>query len=88
MQDQGYDTVDANLKLGLKADSRDYGIGAQILSMLGIRKLRLMTNNPKKIVGLTGHGLEITEQIPIKVGENEHNIRYLMTKKERMGHLL
>jgi 3,4-dihydroxy 2-butanone 4-phosphate synthase/GTP cyclohydrolase II len=88
LQDQGFDTVDANLKLGLKADNRDYGIGAQILSLLGIKKLRLMTNNPKKIVGLTGHGLEITEQIPIRVGENEHNLRYLRTKKERMGHLL
>jgi len=88
LQDQGYDTVDANLRLGLKADARDYGIGAQILSLLGIRKLKLITNNPKKIVGLTGHGLEIVEQIPIRIQENEYNIRYLKAKKERMGHLL
>lgn len=88
LQDQGYDTVDANLKLGLKADARDYGIGAQILSLLGTSQLRLITNNPKKIVGLTGHGLEIVEQIPIKVQENEFNVRYLKTKKERMGHLI
>jgi 3,4-dihydroxy 2-butanone 4-phosphate synthase/GTP cyclohydrolase II len=88
LQDQGYDTVDANLKLGLKADEREYGIGAQILSQLGVKKMRIMTNNPKKIVGLTAFGLEITEQIPIKVGENEFNVHYLQTKKNRMGHLL
>lgn len=88
LQDQGYDTVDANLKLGLKADEREYGIGAQILSHLGVQKMRLMTNNPKKIVGLTAFGLEIVEQIPIKVGQNEHNVHYLQTKKEKMGHLL
>jgi 3,4-dihydroxy 2-butanone 4-phosphate synthase / GTP cyclohydrolase II len=88
LQDQGYDTVDANLKLGLKADEREYGIGAQILSQLGVKKMRIMTNNPKKIVGLTAFGLEITEQIPIKVGENEFNVHYLQTKKDRMGHLL
>lgn len=88
LQDQGYDTVEANLKLGMKADDRDYGIGEQILVDLGIRKMRLMTNNPKKIIGLSGYGLEIVEQIPIRVGENEHNLRYLQTKKEKMGHML
>ncbi|MDX9753153.1 MAG: bifunctional 3,4-dihydroxy-2-butanone-4-phosphate synthase/GTP cyclohydrolase II [bacterium] len=88
LQDGGLDTVEANLKLGLKADEREYGIGAQILSQLGIKKMRLMTNNPKKIVGLTAFGLEIIEQIPIKVGQNEFNVHYLRTKKEKMGHLL
>ncbi|MBD3267719.1 bifunctional 3,4-dihydroxy-2-butanone-4-phosphate synthase/GTP cyclohydrolase II [bacterium] len=88
LQDQGYDTVDANLKLGLKADEREYGIGAQILAKLGVKKMRLMTNNPKKIVGLSAFGLEIVEQLPIKVGMNEHNVHYLQTKKDKMGHLL
>lgn len=87
LQDQGYDTVEANLKLGHKADERDYGIGAQILSHLGIRKMRLMTNNPRKIVGLSAFGLEIVERVPIQVGQNEHNINYLKTKEEKMGHL-
>jgi 3,4-dihydroxy 2-butanone 4-phosphate synthase/GTP cyclohydrolase II len=88
LQDDGYDTVEANLKLGLKADEREYGIGAQILSYLGVKKMRLMTNNPKKIVGLSAFGLEIVEQLPIKVGMNEFNVHYLQTKKDKMGHLL
>lgn len=88
LQDEGYDTVDANLKLGLKADERDYGIGAQVLAHLGVKKMRLMTNNPKKIVGLQGHGLEIVEQIPVRVSANKYNLHYLETKKNRMGHML
>jgi len=87
LQDQGYDTVDANLKLGHKADEREYGIGAQILAGLGIRRMRLMTNNPRKIHGLHAFGLEIVERIPIHVGENKFNVHYLRTKGERMGHL-
>jgi 3,4-dihydroxy 2-butanone 4-phosphate synthase / GTP cyclohydrolase II len=88
LQDEGYDTVDANLKLGLKADEREYGIGAQILSSLGISKMRIMTNNPMKIHGLDAFGLEITERIPIKVGKNKYNTHYLQTKEKRMGHML
>ncbi len=87
LQDEGYDTVDANLKLGLKADEREYGIGAQILASLGVRQMRLMTNNPRKIQHLNAFGLEIVERIPIKVGENEYNIHYLRTKEKRMGHM-
>ncbi len=88
LQDQGYDTVEANLMLGFKEDQRDYGIGSQILADLGIKKLRIMTNNPKKYIGLEGYGLEVVERVPIDVGCTVHNIRYLQTKKERMGHLL
>ncbi|MDP8245140.1 MAG: bifunctional 3,4-dihydroxy-2-butanone-4-phosphate synthase/GTP cyclohydrolase II [Candidatus Hinthialibacter antarcticus] len=88
LQDQGLDTVEANLHLGFKADDRDYGIGSLILADLGIKKMRLMTNNPKKIVGLSAYGLEITEQIPVRVGVNEHNLHYLETKRQKMGHLL
>ncbi|HEX4733917.1 MAG TPA: bifunctional 3,4-dihydroxy-2-butanone-4-phosphate synthase/GTP cyclohydrolase II [Thermoleophilaceae bacterium] len=88
LQEEGLDTVDANLKLGLPADLRDYGIGAQILVDLGLSKIRIMTNNPKKIIGLEGYGLEVTDQIPIEHVPNEHNLDYLRTKKERMGHLL
>ena len=88
LQDDGRDTVDANLELGFKEDQRDYGIGSQILANLGIKKLRLMTNNPKKYIGLEGYGLEIVERVPVEVGCTEHNVRYLQTKKERMGHLL
>jgi len=88
LQDQGCDTVEANLKLGFKTDLRDYGIGAQILAELGVRKMRLMTNNPKKIVGLEGYGLEVVEQVPIEVDPCPTNIRYLQTKKDKMGHLL
>jgi 3,4-dihydroxy 2-butanone 4-phosphate synthase/GTP cyclohydrolase II len=88
LQEEGLDTVDANLKLGLPADLRDYGIGAQILVDLGLSKIRIMTNNPKKIIGLEGYGLEVTEQVPIEHIPNEHNEAYLRAKKERMGHLL
>ncbi|MBN2329009.1 MAG: bifunctional 3,4-dihydroxy-2-butanone-4-phosphate synthase/GTP cyclohydrolase II [Candidatus Omnitrophica bacterium] len=87
LQDEGYDTVDANLKLGLKADEREYGIGAQILASLGVRKMRLMTNNPRKIQHLNAFGLEIVERVPIKVGENQYNVHYLRTKEKRMGHM-
>jgi 3,4-dihydroxy 2-butanone 4-phosphate synthase/GTP cyclohydrolase II len=85
---QGLDTVEANLKLGFKDDLREYGVGAQILALLGVRKMRLLTNNPKKIVGLDGYGLSIVEQIPIEVAPNEHNQCYLECKKLKMGHLL
>jgi 3,4-dihydroxy 2-butanone 4-phosphate synthase/GTP cyclohydrolase II len=88
LQDQGCDTVEANEKLGHKADLRDYGIGAQILSELGIRRLRLMTNNPKKIVGLQGYGLEVVERVAIEMESNDSNVKYLETKRDRMGHLL
>ncbi len=88
LQDQGLDTVDANVKLGFKPDLRDYGIGAQILVALGVTKMRLMTNNPKKIVGLEGYGLEVVERVPIEIDPGEQNACYLRTKKERMGHLL
>ena len=88
LQEQGLDTVDANLKLGFPMDLRDYGVGAQMLCDLGLKTIRLLTNNPKKVVGLQGHGLEILEQLPIRVSPNPHNAQYLKTKKERMGHLL
>ena len=88
LQDQGMDTVEANEKLGFKPDVRNYGIGAQILVDLGVRKMRLMTNNPKKMVGLDGYGLKIVEQVPIEVPPNEHNKCYLECKKLKMGHLL
>ncbi|MDR1490926.1 MAG: bifunctional 3,4-dihydroxy-2-butanone-4-phosphate synthase/GTP cyclohydrolase II [Desulfovibrio sp.] len=88
LQDSGMDTVEANKKLGFQADLRDYGIGAQILVDLGIRKMRLMTNNPKKIVGLEGYGLEVTERIPLELEVGEFNAAYLQTKKDKMGHLL
>ncbi len=88
LQDNGCDTVEANEALGFKADLRDYGVGAQILADLGIRKIRLMTNNPKKIVGLQGYGLEIVERVPIEMAACSSNLRYLTTKKERLGHLL
>lgn len=82
------DTVDANIHLGHKADERDYGVGAQILRSLGISKLRLMTNNPVKRVGLEGYGLEIVENVPIEIEPNEYNRYYMHTKKARMGHTL
>jgi 3,4-dihydroxy 2-butanone 4-phosphate synthase/GTP cyclohydrolase II len=88
LQDKGCDTVEANEALGHKADLRDYGIGAQILAELGIRKLRLMTNNPKKIVGLQGYGLEVVERVSIEAEANCSNVKYLQTKRDRMGHLL
>lgn len=88
LQENGMDTVDANLHLGHKADERDYGIGANILHSLGIKKMRLMTNNPMKRVGLNGYGLEITEIIPIEIEPNQYNRFYMKTKKERMGHNL
>jgi 3,4-dihydroxy 2-butanone 4-phosphate synthase/GTP cyclohydrolase II len=88
LQDKGYDTVTANEALGFPADLRDYGIGAQILCDLGLRRLRLITNNPRKVVGLGGYGLEITERVPLVITPNRHNARYLNTKKTKMGHIL
>jgi 3,4-dihydroxy 2-butanone 4-phosphate synthase/GTP cyclohydrolase II len=88
LQEQGLDTVEANLKLGFPMDLRDYGIGAQIISDLGVRKIKLMTNNPRKVVGLQGHKLEITEQVPVKSVPKPENARYLETKKKKMGHKL
>ena len=88
LQEEGMDTVDANLCLGFKADERDYGCGAQMLRHLGVHKMRLMTNNPVKRVGLEAYGLEIVENVPIEVTPNEYNLRYLQTKKQRMGHTL
>ena len=87
LQDQGKDTVEANEALGFKADLRDYGIGAQILVDLGIRSMRLLTNNPKKIVGLEGYGLRVVERIPIEVPPSETNRFYLQTKHDKLGHL-
>ena len=88
LQEEGYDTLEANLKLGFKGDARDYGVGAQILRSTGITKMKLMSNNPKKRTGLIGYGLEITETVPIEINCNIHNEEYLTTKKEKMGHNL
>ena len=87
LQEEGYDTVEANLKLGFKMDERDYGIGAQILLDLGVRKARLITNNPAKRVGLEAYGIEIVERVPVKIVSTPWNIRYLRTKQKKMGHL-
>jgi 3,4-dihydroxy 2-butanone 4-phosphate synthase/GTP cyclohydrolase II len=88
LQDQGQDTVEANLSLGFKPDQRDYGVGAQILAELGVRKIRLLTNNPRKFVGLEGYGLEIVERLPIEIPASADSREYLKTKKEKLGHLL
>ncbi|WDZ98580.1 bifunctional 3,4-dihydroxy-2-butanone-4-phosphate synthase/GTP cyclohydrolase II [Mucilaginibacter sp. SJ] len=88
LQENGYDTVDANLKLGFKMDQRDYGIGAQILRSLGITKMRLMSNNPKKRAGLIGYGLEVVENVPIEIASNPHNETYLRTKRDKMDHAI
>ncbi len=88
LQDEGMDTVEANEALDQPADSRDYGIGSQILYDLGVRKMRLLTNNPRKLIGLEGYGLEVVEQVPIRIAPNPQNERYLRTKKEKLGHLL
>ncbi|HYT61771.1 MAG TPA: bifunctional 3,4-dihydroxy-2-butanone-4-phosphate synthase/GTP cyclohydrolase II [Haliangiales bacterium] len=88
LQEQGYDTVEANRKLGYPMDLREYGLGAQILCDLGLKTIRLLTNNPKKVVGLEGYGLEIVEQVPIRVKPNPHNEKYLRVKREKLGHLI
>ncbi len=88
LQEQGFDTIEANEKLGFASDLRDYGMGAQILHDLGVRRIKLLTNNPKKVVGLEGYGLEITEQLPLSLPSNIHNQKYLETKRIRMGHTL
>ena len=88
LQDQGADTVEANCRLGFKPDQRDYGIGAQILVALGIDRIRLLTNNPRKFIGLTGYGLEIVDRVPLEIEPGKDNINYLKTKKEKMGHIL
>jgi 3,4-dihydroxy 2-butanone 4-phosphate synthase/GTP cyclohydrolase II len=88
LQEEGKDTVEANLELGFPADLRDYGVGAQILADLGIKEVRLLTNNPRKIVGLEGYGLEVVDRVPIEMPLKPENIRYMTTKKSKMGHLL
>ncbi len=88
LQERGYDTVEANQKLGFPMDLREYGLGAQILVDLGLKTIRLLTNNPKKVVGLEGYGLEIVEQLPIQVKPNPHNAKYLKTKREKLGHMI
>jgi 3,4-dihydroxy 2-butanone 4-phosphate synthase/GTP cyclohydrolase II len=88
LQDQGLDTVEANLRLGFPADLRDYGVGAQILVDLGVHRMRLLTNNPRKVTALDGYGLEVVDRVPIQIESNPHNERYLDTKQQKLGHLL
>jgi 3,4-dihydroxy 2-butanone 4-phosphate synthase/GTP cyclohydrolase II len=88
LQDNGRDTVEANEELGFQADLRDYGIGAQILADLGLTSIRILTNNPRKLVGLAGHGLQITGRVPIQISPTKHNRRYLETKRDKLGHIL
>jgi 3,4-dihydroxy 2-butanone 4-phosphate synthase/GTP cyclohydrolase II len=88
LQDGGRDTVDANLDLGLPADARDYGLGAQILVDLGVRRMRMITNNPGKRAGIEGYGLTIVDRVPLEIAPNEKNLEYLRTKKEKLGHVL
>jgi len=88
LQEKGRDTVEANLELGFSPDLRDYGIGAQILRELGVRKMRLLTNNPKKVVGLNAYGLEIVERVPIEIEPNSINRRYLTAKRDKLGHMI
>ncbi|MBF72318.1 MAG: bifunctional 3,4-dihydroxy-2-butanone-4-phosphate synthase/GTP cyclohydrolase II, partial [Flavobacteriales bacterium] len=88
LQEDGLDTVEANEKLGFPPDMRDYGVGAQILKDLGVKKLKIMTNNPKKLIGLEGHGLEITGRVKMNVSNNPENQKYLSTKKTKLGHML
>jgi len=87
-QDEGLDTVEANTRLGFAADLRHFGIGAQILHDLGVRQIRLLTNNPRKVIGLEGHGLKIVERVPILIAPGVHNAEYLRTKRDKLGHLL
>jgi 3,4-dihydroxy 2-butanone 4-phosphate synthase/GTP cyclohydrolase II len=88
LQEEGLDTLEANIKLGFKGDQRDYGIGAQILRDLGVKKMRLLSNNPKKRSGLIGYGLEIIENVTLEIESNRHNESYLKTKRDKMGHSL